>query len=95
MPEISLDEGSVVTRGFRRVRLALSIAAAALATLAFRGPYWVLTLALGWGILCDLEGLTMSVLLPRWTRDVKTLRRAWGLRRKMIADGSGGSSDAR
>ena len=71
------------------------LAAAALATLTFRGPYWVLTLALGWGILCDLEGLTMSVLLPRWTRDVKTLRRAWRLRRKMIADGSGGSGDAR
>ena len=34
MPEISLDEGSVVTRGFRRVRLALSIAAAALALAA-------------------------------------------------------------
>ena len=61
------------------------MAAAALATLSFRGPYWVLTLALAWGILCDLEGLAMSLLLPIWTRDVRTLRRAWLLRRQMLA----------
>jgi hypothetical protein len=40
--------------------------------------------ALGWGILVNLEGLTMSLMLPRWEHDVKTLRRAWILRKRMM-----------
>lgn len=32
------------------------------------------------GILCDLEGLAMSILLPTWHRDVKTFRHAYRLR---------------
>lgn len=40
----------------------------------------LITAALLLGILCDLEGLTMSLLLPTWHRDVKTLRHAWRLR---------------
>jgi CDP-diacylglycerol--glycerol-3-phosphate 3-phosphatidyltransferase len=38
------------------------------------------------GILCDLEGLTMSLILPVWQRDVKTLRQAW--RARHIANSS-------
>ena len=42
------------------------------------------TAALAWGILCDLEGLTMTALLPVWTHDVKTLARALELRGTML-----------
>ena len=71
------------------------LAAASLAVLSFHGPYWILTLALVWGILCDLEGLAMSLLLPVWTRDVKTLRRAWLLRRQILAADDRVQGDAR
>ena len=59
------------------------LAAAAIAALCFDGAFWILTLALAWGIMCDLEGLTISMLLPEWTCDVKTLGRAFMLRRQM------------
>ncbi|MDE3187923.1 MAG: CDP-alcohol phosphatidyltransferase family protein [Acidobacteriota bacterium] len=61
----------------------LLLAAATMALLCFDRAFWLATLALGWGILCDLEGLAMSALLPQWTHDVKTLRRALELRRQM------------
>jgi CDP-diacylglycerol--glycerol-3-phosphate 3-phosphatidyltransferase len=59
------------------------LTAAAVALLCFNRGFWMLTLALAWGIVCNLEGLAMSMLLPEWTRDVKTLRRALELRRRM------------
>jgi CDP-diacylglycerol--glycerol-3-phosphate 3-phosphatidyltransferase len=46
---------------------------------------WPLTIALAWGILCDIEGLIMSVLLPEWTHDVRSLRHALALRREVQA----------
>ena len=61
----------------------LLLAAATIALLCFNRAPWLLTLALVWGILCDLEGLAMSALLPQWTHDVKSLRRAFQLRRQM------------
>jgi CDP-diacylglycerol--glycerol-3-phosphate 3-phosphatidyltransferase len=61
------------------------LATAAIALLCFNCCYWTLTLALLWGILCDLEGLAMSVVLPVWKRDVKSLRSAILLRRQIIA----------
>lgn len=61
------------------------LAVATFALLCFDQAYWLVTLALYWGILCDLEGLTMSVLLPEWAYDVKTLSRALLLRREMRA----------
>jgi|GEM_PF-2484828 len=39
--------------------------------------------ALGMGILCNAEGLAMSVILPVWQRDVEGLRAAWRLRGEM------------
>jgi CDP-diacylglycerol--glycerol-3-phosphate 3-phosphatidyltransferase len=59
------------------------LAAAAIALLCFDRGFWILTIALAWGILCELEGLAMTALLPQWSHDVKTLRRAWVLRREM------------
>jgi hypothetical protein len=37
-------------------------------------------LALMLGVLCDLEGLLMSLVMPEWRKDIKTLRAAWELR---------------
>jgi phosphatidylglycerophosphate synthase len=61
------------------------LAAATIALLCFDRAFWLVTVALIWGILCDLEGLTMSLLLPEWAHDVKTLPRALVLRREMRA----------
>ncbi len=61
------------------------LAAATLALLYLDRAYWLVTVALAWGILCDLEGLVMSMLLPEWTHDVKTLPHALNLRRQMRA----------
>jgi CDP-diacylglycerol--glycerol-3-phosphate 3-phosphatidyltransferase len=36
------------------------------------------------GIACQMEGLAMSLMLPVWRRDVKTLRAAWRLRGEMM-----------
>src|SRR5437660_2426289 len=36
--------------------------------------------ALVLGILCDLEGVAMSLVMPVWRKDIKTIRAAWRLR---------------
>jgi phosphatidylglycerophosphate synthase len=38
------------------------------------------------GIASNLEGLGMSIILPRWKNDVKTLPSAWRLRLSMLAE---------
>ena len=43
----------------------------------------LLALALVLGILSDIEGLVISVILPQWAHDVKTIGRALVLRRTM------------
>lgn len=43
--------------------------------------------ALGFGIVCDLEGLTMSFLLPTWHHNVRSLRRAYRLRNSQLPSG--------
>jgi CDP-diacylglycerol--glycerol-3-phosphate 3-phosphatidyltransferase len=61
------------------------LVAATLALLCFNRAFWLVTAALAWGILCDLEGLAMSILLPAWAHDVRTLPRAFAIRRGMLA----------
>jgi hypothetical protein len=61
------------------------LALATIAPLCFNRGFWLSTVAIAWGILCDLEGLAMSAMLPKWTHDVKNLRRALRIRRKMLA----------
>jgi CDP-diacylglycerol--glycerol-3-phosphate 3-phosphatidyltransferase len=61
------------------------LAMATIALLCFNRGLGLTTVAIFWGILCDLEGLAMSVILPQWTHDVKNLRRAVKIRRKMQA----------
>ena len=48
--------------------------------ISFGGPAWLVTIALLLGIAADCEGLAMSLILPRWQNDVKSLRIAWRLR---------------
>ncbi len=62
----------------------LVMAAAVLAVFASRRTSVLIPLALGLGIACDLEGLAMSLMLPVWRKDVKTLRVAWQLRGEMV-----------
>jgi phosphatidylglycerophosphate synthase len=44
----------------------------------------IFSAAMALGIACQLEGLAMSLVLPAWRRDVKTLAAAWALRREML-----------
>lgn len=60
----------------------ISLAAASVALLCFNRGYWLLSLSLVLGILCDLEGLAISLMLHEWTHDVKSLRAALELRRQ-------------
>lgn len=61
----------------------LLMAAAMIALLGWGANNWFLDLAIGWGIVCNLQGLVMSFLLPTWQRDVPTVFHAWRLRRRI------------
>jgi phosphatidylglycerophosphate synthase len=64
----------------------LVIAVTVIGVFAFDGLRPLVRVALGLGIVVNLEGLTMSLMLPRWQNDVKTLGRAWGLRKVMLGE---------
>ena len=55
--------------------------------IAFATPHASLfvAIALSIGILCDLEGLAMSFVLPEWRHDIKTLRAAWRIRKNLLS----------
>jgi hypothetical protein len=46
-------------------------------------PNVLIPIALGMAIASNLENLAMSIMLPVWTRDVKTLRAAWAIRKEL------------
>jgi hypothetical protein len=56
------------------------LAIAVVSALAFRGGTLLLDAAMLVGIACNLEGIAMSLVLPVWTRDVPSFRRACLLR---------------
>jgi CDP-diacylglycerol--glycerol-3-phosphate 3-phosphatidyltransferase len=58
----------------------LVLASAIMFVLAAGGPQWAVTAAVVVGIVTNLEGFAMSLMLPRWQNDVKTLARAWKIR---------------
>lgn len=62
------------------------LATTAIALLCLNRAFWLVTVALVWGIVCDLEGLAISIMLPEWAHDVKTLGRAVKLRKQMLAE---------
>jgi phosphatidylglycerophosphate synthase len=64
----------------------LLIAVAVVGALSFGGLRWLIWMALVFGIVVNAEGLAMSLMLPRWKNDVKTLGRAWELRKRMLAE---------
>lgn len=50
------------------------------AMLALRIAWWI---ALALGVLYCLEGLAISIIMPRWQHDLKTLWRALTVRRQI------------
>jgi CDP-diacylglycerol--glycerol-3-phosphate 3-phosphatidyltransferase len=62
--------------------LSLFVALVALMGFGRATPWVPLTLALG--IVADAEGLAISVVLPTWTHDVKSVWHAWRLRQEGI-----------
>jgi phosphatidylglycerophosphate synthase len=65
---------------------SLLLSAAMVGVFAIDGLRFLVPVALVWGIFVNLEGLTMSLLLPRWKNDVKTLPAAWRLRKQMLSE---------
>jgi len=63
----------------------LVIVVAVVGVLSFGGLRWLIWVAIVFGIVVNAEGLAMSLMLPRWKNDVKTLCRARELRRAMLA----------
>jgi hypothetical protein len=64
----------------------LLIAVAVVGVLSFGGLQWLVWVALAFGIVVNTEGLVMSLMLPQWKNDVKTLSKAWELRKAMLAE---------
>jgi CDP-diacylglycerol--glycerol-3-phosphate 3-phosphatidyltransferase len=58
----------------------LTLASALVAAFATRTPAVWIIIALGCGVLANLEGIAMSLIMPAWQQDVKTLAVAWRLR---------------
>lgn len=66
----------------------LVIAVAVVGVLSFDKLHVLIKIALAFGIVVNMEGLAMSLILPRWKNDVKTLGRAWVWRKMMLAEQS-------
>jgi phosphatidylglycerophosphate synthase len=64
----------------------LLLAVAMVGVLSFGGLRWLIWVAIVFGIVVNAEGLAMSLMLPRWKNDVKTLGRAWELRKRMLEE---------
>jgi phosphatidylglycerophosphate synthase len=61
----------------------LVLAAATVTVFATGRADTLLTMALTLGVASNVEGVAMSLLLPIWQRDVKTLAAAWRLRQEL------------
>jgi CDP-diacylglycerol--glycerol-3-phosphate 3-phosphatidyltransferase len=61
----------------------LVMAVAVIGALSFGGWGWMIRVSIVVGIAANCEGLAMSLMLPRWQNDVKTLGAAWRLRGEM------------
>jgi phosphatidylglycerophosphate synthase len=64
----------------------LVMAVAVVAAFAMHRGSVLVPVALGMGILSDLEGLAMSLVMPVWRQDVKTPAAAWRIRREERAE---------
>ncbi len=63
----------------------LVLAVALIAVISFGGLLWLIRGSILLGIVTNLEGVAMSLLLHRWQNDVKTLPAAWRLRRQQTS----------
>ena len=62
----------------------LVLAAAVVVEFATGHASSLIAVALWLGIVCNLEGLVMSLVLPDWVNDVKTLAMAWRVRVRIL-----------
>jgi CDP-diacylglycerol--glycerol-3-phosphate 3-phosphatidyltransferase len=62
----------------------LVLAAAIITVFATGHATALLTVAVALGVACNVESFAMSLLLPVWRRDMKTLVVAWQLRQKPV-----------
>ena len=58
----------------------VALFAALVATMGFGRPRGFVDAAIALGVVADLEGLAMTLVLPRWAHDVRGLGAAWRLR---------------
>jgi CDP-diacylglycerol--glycerol-3-phosphate 3-phosphatidyltransferase len=63
------------------------MAAATIGLLGFGLDNWLLDVAIAWGIICNLEGFAMTLVLPKWRRDILTLGHALRMRRTLESRG--------
>lgn len=64
----------------------LLLASAMVGVFAFDNSKYLVLAGLFLGIAVNLEGLAMSLILPHWKNDVRTLAKAWKLRQQMLAE---------
>lgn len=60
----------------------LVMAIAVIGSIVVRRASVLVPVALVLGIVCDVEGLAMSWVMPLWRKDIKTLREAWRIRER-------------
>ena len=61
------------------------MAAAMSGLIGFGLDNWLLDVTFAWGVLCNLQGLAMTLMLPKWHENVMTLFHAVRLRRGDVA----------
>jgi CDP-diacylglycerol--glycerol-3-phosphate 3-phosphatidyltransferase len=61
----------------------LVLASALVAAFVTQHPAGWIAAAVALGVLSNLEGIAMSLIMPVWRQDVKTLAEAWRLRGKL------------
>jgi CDP-diacylglycerol--glycerol-3-phosphate 3-phosphatidyltransferase len=65
----------------------LVMAVAVIGVFALHRSNVLVPTALVLGILCNVEGLAMSAMMPVWRKDMKTLAEAWRIRREVTKAG--------
>jgi phosphatidylglycerophosphate synthase len=67
----------------------LVLALALILLLAFNISGWILRTAIWLGIISDIEGLAISIVLPVWSHDIRSIAHALRARRRVLAAGAG------
>ncbi|MFL6436288.1 MAG: CDP-alcohol phosphatidyltransferase family protein [Terriglobales bacterium] len=67
----------------------LVLALALILLLAFNISGWILRTAVWVGIISDIEGLAISIVLPVWSHDIRSIAHALRARRRVLAASAG------